>query len=133
MAAKRATKQERVRTKKVPTFLKKGDPVMVIAGGNKKKRPIKGQVSKVKAIVGSRGERVILDGLNIFVRHKRAQGPGQEGGKISIEKSVHISNVMYYVEKLKRPVRLVKDVAGDGKRVRGYRDPETKKFVQLEA
>jgi large subunit ribosomal protein L24 len=133
VAAKKVSKREAQRTEKVPTFLKKGDPVMVIAGGNKNKRPLKGQVSKIKSIAGARGERVVLDGLNIFVRHKRAQGPGQEGGKINVEKSVHISNVMYYVEKLKRPVRLVKDVTADGKRVRGYRDPETKKFVQLEA
>jgi ribosomal protein L24 len=46
---------------------------------------------------------------------------------------MHISNVMYYVEKLKRPVRLVKSVTADGKRVRGYKDPTTKNFVQLEA
>ncbi len=130
MAAKKAKRQE---IKKVPTFLKKGDPVMVIAGGNKTKRPIKGQVSKIKAIVGGRGDRVILDGLNIFVRHKRASAPGEQGGKTSVEKSVHISNVMYYVESLKRPVRLVKNVSADGKRVRGYNDPKTDKFVQLEA
>ncbi len=130
MAAKKATKSK---VEKVPTALKKGDPVMVIAGGNKSKRPLKGQVSKIKAIVGDKGDRVILDGLNIFVRHKRAQGPGQEGGKVSVEKSVHISNVMYYVEKLKRPVRLVKSVTADGKRVRGYKDPKSKNFVQLEA
>lgn len=130
MAAKKAKKQE---IKKVPTFLKKGDPVMVIAGGNKTKRPIKGQVSKIKAIVGDRGDRVILDGLNIFVRHKRASAPGEQGGKTSVEKSVHISNVMYYVESLKRPVRLVKNVSADGKRARGYNDPKTDKFVQLEA
>jgi large subunit ribosomal protein L24 len=130
VAAKKAKKQE---IKKVPTFLKKGDPVMVIAGGNKTKRPIKGQVSKIKAIVGDRGDRVILDGLNIFVRHKRASAPGEQGGKTSVEKSVHISNVMYYVESLKRPVRLVKNVSADGKRARGYNDPKTDKFVQLEA
>jgi large subunit ribosomal protein L24 len=130
VAAKKLKKQE---VEKVPTFLKKGDPVMVIAGGNKTKRPIKGQVSKIKAIVGDRGDRVILEGLNLFVRHKRATTPGEQGGKISVEKSVHISNVMYYVEALKRPVRLAKEVAKDGKRVRGYRDPQTDKFVQLEA
>jgi len=130
VAAKKLNKKE---AEKVPTFLKKGDPVMVIAGGNKTKRPIKGQVSKIKAIVGDKGDRVILEGLNMFVRHKRATTPGEQGGKISIEKSVHISNVMYYVESLKRPVRLAKEVAKDGKRVRGYRDPKTDKFVQLEA
>ena len=111
MAAKKANKNIE---KKVPTFLKKGDPVMVIAGGNKNKRPIKGQVSKIKAIVGDRGERVILDGLNIFVRHKRAQGPGQEGGKVQVEKSVHISNVMLVCPKCstKTRVAVTRDEAG---------------------
>jgi len=130
VTARRATKKI---DKKVATFLKKGDPVMVIAGGNKTKRPIKGQVSKISAIVGDRGDRVLLDGLNVFVRHKKAQGPGHEGGRERVTKSVHISNVMYYVEAIKRPVRLVKDVTPEGERVRGYRDPETKKFVRLEA
>jgi large subunit ribosomal protein L24 len=130
VAAKKAIK---AKIDRVPTALKKGDPVMVISGGNKHKRPLKGQVSKVKAVVGDKGDRVILDGLNIYVRHKRAQGPGQTGGKVQVEQSVHISNVMYYVEKLKRPVRLVTGLSKDGKRVRGYKDPESKNFVQLEA
>jgi large subunit ribosomal protein L24 len=106
---------------------------MVIAGGNKNKRPLKGQVSKIKAIVGEKSDRVILDGLNLYVRHKRAQGPGQEGGKVQVELPVHISNVMYYVEKLKKPVRLVSGLTAEGKRVRGYKDPETKEFVELQA
>jgi large subunit ribosomal protein L24 len=106
---------------------------MVIAGGNKQKRALKGQVAKIKAIVGDKGDRVILEGLNLYTRHKKATAPGEEGGKVQVEKSVHISNVMYYVEKLKRPVRLCKSTLADGKRVRGYKDPSSKKFVQLEA
>ena len=117
----------------VSTDLRSGDPVMVIAGGNKSKRPIKGQVSKIKAIVGDKCDRVVLEGLNIFIRHKKAQAPGEEGGKVQVEVPVHVSNVMYYVEKLKRPVRLVKGLSANGKRVRGYKDPETKKFVELGA
>lgn len=115
------------------TALKRGDSVMVISGGNKHKRPLKGQVAKIQAIVGKNGDRVLLEGLNIFVKHQRATAPGQEGGKVSVVKSVHISNVMYYVESLKRPVRLVKNVLEDGTRVRGYRDPSTKAFVQIDA
>lgn len=129
MAASKSKKQQ---IKKVPTFLKKGDPVMVIAGGNKTKRPNKGQVSKIRAIVGDKGDRVILEGLNLFVRHKKASAPGEESGKVTVEKSVHISNVMYYVESLKRPVRLAKGIGADGKSVRGYKDPKTDTFVQLE-
>jgi large subunit ribosomal protein L24 len=119
---------------KLSTSLKKGDPVMVISGGNKNKRPLKGQVAKIKAIVGDNGQRVLLEGLNVFVKHQKATTPGQSGGKIQVEQSVHISNVMYYVEELKRPVRLSYSVSGDGKtRVRGYKDPKTKKFVEIAA
>jgi large subunit ribosomal protein L24 len=128
VATKKADKVE-----KIATALKKGDTVMVISGGNKQKRPLKGQVAKIKAIVGDKGDRVILEGLNLYTRHKKATAPGEEGGKVQVEKSVHISNVMYYVEKLKKPVRLCKSTSADGKKVRGYKDPSSKKFVQLDA
>ena len=128
MAAKRTQNKNEI----VPTSLKKGDSVMVIAGGNKNKRALKGQVAKIKAIVGDRNDRVVLEGLNLFTKHKKAAAPGQEGGKIQVERPMHISNVMYYAEKLKRPVRLVKSTLADGKRVRGYKDPTSKKFVQID-
>ncbi len=121
------------KTERVPTSLRKGDTVMVIAGGNKNKRALKGQVAKIKEICGAKNDRVVLEGLNLFVKNKKATAPGEEGGKIQVERSIHISNVMYYVEKLKKPVRLVKSVLTDGKRVRGYKDPSTKQFVQLDA
>ncbi len=124
---------KKAKVETVATALKKGDTVMVIAGGNKQKRALKGQVAKIKAIVGDKSDRVILEGLNLYTRHKKATAPGEEGGKIQVEKSIHISNVMYYVEALKRPVRLCKSTLADGKRVRGYKDPSSKKFVQLEA
>lgn len=129
MAAKRLTK---AKSEPVATSLKKGDLVMVIAGGNKNKRAIKGQVAKIKAIVGDRNDRVVLEGLNLYTKHKKALAPGQESGKVQVERPMHISNVMYYVEKIKRPVRLVKSQLADGKSVRGYKDPSTKKFVQIE-
>ncbi len=129
MAAKRsATKNN----EPVPTSLKKGDSVIVISGGNKNKRVLKGQVAKIRAIVGENNDRVVLEGLNLYTKNTKALAPGQEGGKIQVERPVHISNVMYYVEKLKKPVRLVKSLSADGKRVRGYKDPSTKKFVQID-
>ncbi len=132
MAAKRSTNKRSAKSEPVATSLKKGDLVMVIAGGNKNQRAIKGQVAKIKAIVGDRNDRVVLEGLNLYTKHKKALAPGQEGGKVQVERPMHISNVMYYVEKIKKPVRLVKSQLADGKRVRGYKDPSTKKFVQIE-
>lgn len=129
MAAKGLTKKT---IKPVPTSLKKGDLVMVISGGNKNKRALKGQVAKIKAIVGDKNDRVVLEGLNLYTKHKKALAPGQEGGKVQVELPIHISNVMFYAEKLKKPVRLVKSTLADGKRVRGYKDPSSKKFVQID-
>ena len=112
--------------------LKKGDMVMVIAGGHKKKRPNKGRVGKLLRFVGENEDRVIVEGVNVMIRHQRATGPNKPSGKISREMSIHISNVMYDADKAKKPVRLKSSTLGDGKKVRGYTDPKTKEFVQID-
>ena len=116
--------------KKVQSNLKKGDTVMVISGGNKNKRPNKGKTGKIMEM---RGERVIVEGVNMITRPKRAAQPGQPSGKIESEGSIHISNVMYYAEKAKAPVRIKKQLLADGKKVRGYNDPKSGEFVQIDS
>ncbi len=111
--------------------LKKGDMVMVIAGGNKDKHQTKGQVGRILGFAGKDNSRVIVEGVNVRVKHQRQTSMGQASGIISREAPIHISNVMYYVEKLKRPVRLKHSFLEDGTKVRGYLDPETKTFVQI--
>jgi large subunit ribosomal protein L24 len=118
------------------SILKAGDKVMVISGGNSKKRPIKDQVAKIVKFVGDKRDRVVLEGLNLVTRHQKATGPDKPAGKVKKEASVHVSNVMYYVEKLKKPVKLHMNVLADGKRVRGYFNTEgksktNKEFVQV--
>jgi len=131
------SKQEHKQGRRVPesvaarSALRKGDPVMVIAGGNKQKRPLKGQVGKILGFRGKDKSRVLIEGVNMHTKHQRQTAPGRSAGKIQKESAVHISNVMYYVEKLKKPVRLRHSFLQDGKKVRGYRDPETKEFVQI--
>ena len=111
--------------------IKKGDTIMVISGGHKDKRPLVGKTAKVAAIVGKLNDRVILEGENLVTKHQRQTGPDKPAGKIKKEASLHISNVMYYVEKLKKPVRLRQSRLADGRKVRGYIHPETKEFVQV--
>ena len=116
----------------LPTKLKVGDPVMVIAGGNPNKgRNLKGRVGKVKKINSETG-RVWVEGLNMIKRHKRALSANDSSGIIEREGSVHISNVMFYAESVKSPVRLCHGYLGDGRKVRGFRHPETNKFEQIE-
>ena len=113
------------------TCLKKGDPVMVLVGGNKKKGKVqKGQVGKILRMLPSR-HRVVVEGINIITRHKRATRPGEAAGQIRKEGTVHISNVMYYVEEIKRPVRIRFKSLDDGRKVRGYTNPKTKAFEQI--
>lgn len=114
---------------KVNTTLKKGDTVMVIAGGNKNKRANKGKIGKILKFVGD--ERVIVEGINLVTKHKKARQQNETSSKIQTEGSIHISNVMLYVEKLKKPVRVKSGFLEDGSKVRGYTDPVTKAFTQI--
>ena len=118
-----------VATTRASTALRKGDPVMIISGGNKDKRPNKGKVGKILRFVG---DRVVVEGVNMITRHQRASGPNTPSGKIQREGTVHLSNVMYYAEKLKKPVRVKHKFLGDGKKVRGYINPTTKEFTQID-
>ncbi|MCB0319572.1 MAG: 50S ribosomal protein L24 [Bdellovibrionales bacterium] len=111
--------------------LRKGDLVMVIAGGNKKTRPNKGQVGRILGFTGKGGDRVIVEGVNLVTKHKRATAPGEESAKRLIPAGIHISNVMYYVEKDKRPVRLKSRFLDDGRKVRGYLAKTGGEFVQV--
>ncbi len=116
---------------KLKSSIKVGDTVMVISGGNKKKRPNKGQVGKVISVAGANNDRVVVEGLNLLTKHQRAAGPEKPGGKIRKESPIHVSNVMYYVEALKKTVRIRHKRLTDGTKVRGYLDPKSKEFVQI--
>lgn len=108
--------------------LKVGDKVMVISGGHKKKRPIKGQVGPIKSI---HGDRVVVEGVNVITKYARPTQPGETGGPVQVEAPVHLSNVMFYAEKIEKPVRLTSRKLEDGKKVRGYKDPSSGEFVQI--
>lgn len=112
--------------------LKKGDTVMVIAGGHKTKRPNKGKIGKILGFTGKDNERVLVEGLNLVKRHQKQTTPNKPYGIIQKEAGIHISNVMFYAEKLKKPVRIKHSVLADGKKVRGYINPESKEFVQVD-
>ena len=113
------------------TSLRRGDMVMIIAGGNKTNRPLKGQVGKLLRFVGKDRSRAIVEGMNLVTKHQRAKGPGQTAARVKKEAPIHVSRLMYYAEGLKKPVRLGHAVLADGTKVRGYRNPESGEFVQI--
>jgi large subunit ribosomal protein L24 len=90
--------------------LKIGDLVQVIAGKEKGKR------GAIKRILKDSG-RVIVEGLNMVVRHTRPSQQNTEGGRISKEASIHASNVMLVNAETDKPTR-VKVRVEDGNKQR---------------
>lgn len=90
--------------------VKKGDTVSVIAGKDKSK------TGKVIRILPKK-DGVLVEGLNMVKRHMRARG-NEPGGIVEKENPLHVSNVMLYCEKCKKPVRSKMNMLEDGKKVR---------------
>ena len=89
--------------------IKKGDHVVVITGKDKGK---KGEVLKVLP----EENRAIVRGVAVVRRHQR-QTASQEGGIISKEAPIHLSNIAY-VGKDGKPTRVGFKIQADGKKVR---------------
>lgn len=111
--------------------LKKDDQVMVIAGGNSKKRPNQGKIGRILGFTGKNKEQVLVEGVNLVTRHRKQTSPDKPGGKIEKEAPIHVSNVMFYAEKIKQPVKLRSLQLEDGSRVRAYKDPDSGELVQV--
>jgi len=88
------------------THITKGDRVRVIRGDNKGKE---GAVLKVLP----RRNRVVVDGVNVIKKHKRAT-PQAEGGIIEYPAPIHLSNVMLLDPKSGEPTRIRRRVNKDG-------------------
>ena len=86
--------------------IKKGDTVVVIAGRNKGRS---GEVIEMRREDG----RVLIRGVNMVKRHQR-QTAAQEGGIISKEAPVHLSNVALADPKDGKPTRVGFKFVGKG-------------------
>ena len=71
--------------------IKKGDTVRVIAGKDK------GKEGKVLA-VNAKDNTVIVEGVNMVTKHSKPSAANQNGGIITKEAPLHISNVMLMVD-----------------------------------
>lgn len=91
--------------------VKSGDMVVIIAGKDKGK---KGKVLKALP----KENRVIVEGVNMLTKHKKAQGPTSPGGIIKFEGPINASNVMHFCDKDKVGVRIGNSILADGKKVR---------------
>ncbi len=90
--------------------IKKGDNVIVLAGRDKGKR---GEVVEIRP----KEARALVRGINMVRRHQRQTG-AQEGGIISKEGPIAISNIAIEDPKDGKPTRVGFKVLADGKKVR---------------
>ncbi|KAF0126522.1 MAG: large subunit ribosomal protein L24 [Xanthobacteraceae bacterium] len=90
--------------------IKKGDKVVVLAGRDK------GRTGEVIQVMPTES-RALVRGVNIVKRHQR-QSQTQEGGIISKESPIHLSNLAYADPKTGKPTRIGFKVLADGKKVR---------------
>lgn len=90
--------------------IKKGDHVIVIAGRDKGKH---GEVVEMLP----KEQRAIVRGVNVVRRHQK-QTAAQEGGIVSKEAPIHISNLALEDPKDGKPTRIGFKFLDDGKKVR---------------
>ena len=90
--------------------IRKGDKVVVLVGRDK------GRSGEVLS-VDRREQRALVQGINLVKRHQR-QTVQQEGGIISKEASIHLSNLAVADPKDGKATRVGFKILEDGRKVR---------------
>ena len=91
--------------------IKKGDHVIVLAGRDKGKH---GEVVEMRP----KENRAVVRGVNVVRRHTKQSAQNPEGGIISKEAPIHVSNLALEDPKDGKPTRVGFKVLEDGKKVR---------------
>ena len=79
--------------------LRTGDNVIMLTGKDR------GKMGKVLRSL-PKDLKVMIEGLNLVKKHRRAKKQGQKGEMISVSRSVDISNVMLVCHHCKKPSRM---------------------------
>jgi len=86
------------KTLKIKKF-KKGDNVKIVAGKDKGKS---GKIEKVF----SKESKVLVEGINLYKRHKKAKSQGEKSEIITISKPLSLANVAFVCSKCKKQTRI---------------------------
>ena len=91
--------------------IKKGDTVLVTTGSDKGKR---GEVLRVIPAEN----RAVVQGVNLAKHHQKPTGYNQQGGIVSIEAPIDLSNLALIDPKTDKPTKVGFRVLDDGRKVR---------------
>ena len=88
--------------------VKKGDTIVVLSGKDKGKQ---GKVLKSDP----KGGKVIVEGVNVAMKHRKPRKQGEEGGIIKVSTPIYVSKLALYCPKCKKSVRVKMVLDGDKK------------------
>lgn len=99
----------------MPRHIRTGDNVMVTSGKDK------GRSGEVLRIVtepsAPNAEKVVVKGVNVRTKHIKPSQANPQGGTVSVEMPIHISNVSP-VDKAGKPTRVRFQTKDDGSKIR---------------
>src|SRR2546421_11364460 len=91
--------------------VRKGDPVVVMAGKDR------GKCGKVLSVFRL-DRQVTVEKINIIKRHTKPSQQNRQGGILEREAPIHLSNVMLFCSTCQKPTRVGIKTLTDGSRVR---------------
>jgi large subunit ribosomal protein L24 len=117
-AKKRSRTRHGINAERVKIQVTKGDTVRVMRGDDKGKE---GRVMRTYPKTG----RVLVEGINIVKKHRKAQNADEQSGIIEMAAPVHHSNLMLIDSKTGEPTRTRARIDSDGTKERvGVRSGE---------
>ena len=96
---------------RIKIHVTKGDTVRVVRGDDKGKE---GKIIRVYLKTG----RVVIEGVNIVKRHRRARRAEEQSGIVDFPAPIHSSNVMLLDPKSGEPTRTRRKIDDDGTKER---------------
>jgi large subunit ribosomal protein L24 len=95
---------------------KKGDRVVVVSGEEKKRKGQQPRIGQILKVYPDE-DRVLVQGINMVKRHTK-QSARSQGGIVTKEAPIHISNVAHVDPKTGEPTRIGFKTLQDGRKVR---------------
>lgn len=97
-------------------LIRKDDQVEVIAGDDKGTTAER-RIAKVLKALPSRN-KVLVEGVNRVYKHMKPSQKNPQGGRLSKEMPIDVSNVLLYCSKCNRGVRVGSRVTAEGQKER---------------
>ena len=91
--------------------IKKDDKVIVLSGKDKGKQ---GKILKSDP----KGGKVIVEGVNVAMKHRKPRKQGEEGGIVKMETPIYACKVMLVCPKCGKPTRPAFRILDDGSKAR---------------